>query len=72
VQIEYLFPVPSDKATREERNVAGLCADCLYARHIESARGMTFYLCERSSNDPDFPKYPRIPVIECRGYEPPR
>lgn len=33
---------------------------------------MTFYLCERSLSDPDFPKYPRIPVIECRSYEPRR
>jgi hypothetical protein len=33
---------------------------------------MIFYLCERSSTDADFPKYPRIPVIACRGYEPPR
>jgi hypothetical protein len=28
-----------------------------------------FYLCQRSVTDPDFPKYPRIPVRACRGYE---
>ncbi len=27
-----------------------------------------FYLCERSANDPAFPKYPSLPVIECSGH----
>jgi hypothetical protein len=49
---------------------AGLCADCLYARRIESARGSMFYLCERSASDPAFPKYPQLPVIECSGHTP--
>ena len=26
-------------------------------------------MCERSKTDPSFPKYPRVPVLECRGYE---
>jgi hypothetical protein len=26
-------------------------------------------MCERSKADPSFPKYPRLPVSECRGYE---
>ncbi len=29
-----------------------------------------FYLCERSANDPAFPKYPSLPVIECSGHAP--
>jgi hypothetical protein len=48
----------------------GLCYDCMYARKIESARGSTFYLCERSVSDPTFPKYPRLPIIRCSGYAP--
>ena len=32
----------------------------------------TFSLCERSKTDPAFPRYPRLPVIECAGYEPRR
>jgi len=47
----------------------GLCADCAYARRIESDRGVAFYLCERSATDPAFPKYPRLPVVQCAGYE---
>jgi hypothetical protein len=39
-------------------------------RQIESARGSTFYQCERSAGNPDFPKYPRLPVIQCSGHEP--
>jgi hypothetical protein len=39
-------------------------------RQIESDRGSVFYLCERSAIDASFPKYPRLPVLQCRGYEP--
>jgi len=38
-------------------------------RTVESARGSTFYFCERSKTDPSFPKYPRLPVLRCSGYE---
>ena len=26
-------------------------------------------MCERSKTEPEYPKYPRLPVLECRGYE---
>jgi hypothetical protein len=48
----------------------GLCADCCFMRRIESDRGSIFYLCERSAVDANFPKYPRLPVLRCAGYEP--
>jgi hypothetical protein len=48
----------------------GLCADCTFARTIESARGSQFILCELSRTDPAFRKYPRLPVFECTGYVP--
>jgi hypothetical protein len=48
---------------------AGLCADCLNARRVESARGSIFILCELSSVDSRFPKYPRLPVLSCEGYK---
>ena len=47
----------------------GLCADCRYMRLIESDRRSKFYLCERSVTDPSFSKYPRLPVLQCGGYE---
>jgi hypothetical protein len=46
----------------------GLCARCGFAKWIQSARGSTFILCERSLTDPDFPKYPMLPVLRCEGY----
>jgi mannose-6-phosphate isomerase-like protein (cupin superfamily) len=28
-----------------------------------------FYLCALSAGDPRFPKYPRLPVLHCAGYQ---
>jgi hypothetical protein len=47
----------------------GLCADCQFMRQIESDRGSVFYQCQLSATDPRFPKYPRLPVLRCSGYE---
>jgi len=48
----------------------GLCDRCLHQRLVPNTRGSVFTLCERSRIDGSFPKYPRVPVAECRGYEP--
>jgi hypothetical protein len=48
--------------------LAGLCATCGHARRIVSTRDSIFYLCELSASDPYFPKYPRLPVLDCSGY----
>ena len=48
---------------------AGLCATCEHARVITSDRGSRFYFCERSRTDPRFPRYPRLPVVACIGYD---
>ncbi len=58
----------SQQQTRNSLRV-GLCADCLHSRHIESAHGSAFILCELSFTDPRFPKYPRLPVLSCDGYK---
>ena len=48
----------------------GLCDSCRHQKIIRSGRGSVFSMCERHKTEPDdFPKYPRVPVIECRGYE---
>ncbi len=52
------------------RPPAGLCDDCRHQRLVRTGRGSEFSLCERSKTDPTFPKYPRVPVRECRGHEP--
>jgi hypothetical protein len=52
-----------------ERPPAGLCDDCRHQRIIRTTRGSAFSLCERSRSEPEFPRYPRVPVTECRGFE---
>ena len=36
-----------------------------------SSRESVFGRCARSEVDPHFPKYPRLPVLACAGYERP-
>ena len=53
----------------QDNNHVGLCADCRNMRLIKSDRGSVFYFCQLSATDARFPKYPRLPVSECTGYE---
>jgi len=53
----------------EEREKAGLCASCVNAQRVTSERGSNFILCRLSFHDSRFAKYPRLPVMECEGYE---
>jgi len=55
-----------------ESHRVGLCATCIHVHVITSSRDATFYLCRRSETDPTFPKYPTLPMLVCRGYEPSR
>ena len=48
---------------------AGLCDTCAHQRVVRNTRGSVFSLCERSRSDPAYPRYPRLPVRECPGYE---
>lgn len=48
----------------------GLCSTCQWTRLVRTGRGSTFYLCRRSESDPRFIRYPRLPVIQCAGFEP--
>jgi len=54
-----------------ERQRVGLCAECAHGHRVVSAKGSEFWLCAKSDTDPRFAKYPRLPVLECGGYEPP-
>jgi len=58
---------PSTSAKQSRQDV-GLCERCQHARRIPSSRGSVFYLCTLSAVDDAFPKYPRLPVIQCAGY----
>lgn len=58
---------PSRAGTSPE---AGLCASCQHQQIVRNTRGSTFSLCLRSREDPSYPRYPRLPVLQCPGYEP--
>jgi hypothetical protein len=48
---------------------AGLCDSCEHQVQVRNTRGSVFSLCTRSRHDPAYPRYPRLPVLSCRGYE---
>jgi hypothetical protein len=53
----------------ESPQQVGLCAGCRYARRVRTPRSR-FWLCERSREDASYDRYPRLPVLSCRGFEP--
>jgi len=55
------------ESVREES--IGLCFRCRHSRTVQS-RTTVYWLCELSKTDPRFDRYPRLPVLECSGYEP--
>ena len=48
---------------------AGLCDACRHLKRLASSRGSTFYLCLLSEQNAAFPRYPRLPVLRCGGFE---
>jgi len=48
----------------------GLCGRCRWSDRIRTRRGTDFWRCVRSETDAKFPKYPRLPVDLCSGFEP--
>jgi hypothetical protein len=62
---------PRPPLSGDERSRVGLCSDCRHARRIVSAKGSSFWLCERAVTEPErFAKYPRLPVVRCGGFDP--
>ena len=47
----------------------GLCAVCTHVRVVVSGKGSRFYLCRLSEVDSRFAKYPRLPMLQCAGFE---
>ena len=52
-----------------EDAAVGLCRRCRWAQPSGNRRGSVFWLCRRSLTDATWDKYPRLPVLECRGFE---
>ena len=51
------------------RPPAGLCDSCVHQQLVHTTRGSTFSLCRRSKTEPEYAKYPRLPVLWCPGHE---
>ncbi len=49
-----------------------LCERCCYRKEVVSGKGSRFLLCQKSTTDHHFPKYPPQPVTECIAFEPTR
>jgi hypothetical protein len=73
-------PHPSDPSPKRPRSqptssgprrdlAAGLCDSCAFQRIVSNTRGSVFSLCNRSREDPSYPRYPRLPVLDCAGHE---
>jgi hypothetical protein len=58
-------------AVRDHPRMAafGLCDTCRHQRLVRTGRGSLFTMCLKAREDPAFPKYPRVPVQACAGYE---
>jgi hypothetical protein len=50
-------------------NRYGLCARCIHAHKIVSAKESVFILCLYSKIDSIYTKYPQIPVTQCNAYK---
>lgn len=48
----------------------GLCRTCQHAKLNQTRRGTVYLRCTRAAWDESLPRYPRLPVIQCAGYEP--
>jgi hypothetical protein len=46
----------------------GLCEGCRHGRTVRGARSI-FWRCARADTEPEFPRYPALPVLRCRGFE---
>ncbi len=64
-----LVVIMDQRDLAEGKRRAGLCATCRHMREVRSDRGSVFYQCTLSATDLRFPKYPRLPVVACPGYE---
>ena len=51
------------------RGEVGLCAECRYAAAQGNARASVFWRCLRAESDRSYPRYPPLPVENCRGFE---
>jgi hypothetical protein len=59
----------SDAAWRKLGSAPGLCGACRHAKLNETRRGTAYLRCTRAAWDATLPRYPRLPVAQCTGFE---
>ena len=47
----------------------GLCADCMHPKLNVTRVGTAYLRCTRAQWDTRLARYPRLPVMECVGFE---
>jgi hypothetical protein len=47
----------------------GLCGACRHAKLSQTRRGTAYLRCTRATWDAALPRYPRLPVTQCAGFE---
>jgi hypothetical protein len=62
-------PQPDDDAWSKLGAAPGLCGQCRHRLVNETRRGPAYLRCGRASWDERLPRYPRLPVERCVGYE---
>jgi propionyl-CoA synthetase len=60
---------PPDAAWLKLGSEPGLCQACRHAKLNETRRGTAYLRCARSAFDSRLPRYPRLPVSDCVGFE---
>lgn len=60
---------PSDAAWLKLGAEPGLCEACRHAKLNETRRGTAYLRCTRAVWDTALPRYPRLPVTQCAGFE---
>ncbi len=60
---------PAEAVWRKLGSAPGLCETCRYPRLNETRRGTAYLRCTRAAWDSRLPRYPRLPVTECAGFE---
>jgi len=60
-------PIPTP-APAQAAIVVGLCVTCVHARRVPGARTV-FWRCSLADTDARFVRYPRLPVLQCSGYQ---
>jgi hypothetical protein len=60
---------PPDAAWLKLGAEPGLCAACQHAKLNETRRGTAYLRCTRAAWDSRLLRYPRLPVLQCVGFD---